>query len=100
MKMMTCPLNGTRNISEFTYGGEVRVMPDPNQCSDKQWADYGFYEDNGIKVVTEWWLHGPSGYWFIAERHTATDTIVRTYDASERFNQRVEFAAKQQGDVK
>ncbi|MCR8722118.1 sarcosine oxidase subunit delta, partial [Pseudomonas syringae] len=22
MKIMTCPLNGPRNISEFTYGGE------------------------------------------------------------------------------
>ncbi|MGE8384902.1 MAG: sarcosine oxidase subunit delta, partial [Pseudomonas putida] len=24
MKILTCPLNGPRNISEFTYGGEFK----------------------------------------------------------------------------
>ncbi|GAA5315471.1 MAG: sarcosine oxidase subunit delta [Candidatus Pelagadaptatus aseana] len=91
MKMLHCPLNGPRNISEFTYGGEVREMPDPNHCSDREWADYVFYHDNAIGVVREWWLHSPSGYWFIAERHTATDEILKTYDSSELFKERVEF---------
>ena len=72
MKIMNCPLNGPRNISEFVHGGEVRQMPDPNTCSDMEWADYVFYSDNAIGIVTEWWLHAPSGYWFIAERHTAS----------------------------
>ena len=95
MKIMHCPLNGPRNISEFVHGGEVRDMPNPNACSDKEWADYVFYSDNKAGVVTEWWLHAASGYWFIAERHTVTDDIIRTYDASELFNQRVEFAAEE-----
>ena len=30
MKIMHCPLNRPRNISEFVYGGEVREMPDAN----------------------------------------------------------------------
>ena len=29
MKIINCPLNGPRNISEFTYGGEFKPMPDP-----------------------------------------------------------------------
>ncbi len=91
MKIMNCPLNGPRNISEFVYGGEVKDMPDPAQCSDREWAEYVFYADNPIGFVTEWWLHAPSGYWFIAERHTYTDEIRRTYDAAERFKQRVDF---------
>jgi sarcosine oxidase subunit delta len=91
MKIMPCPLNGPRNISEFVYGGDVRQMPKPLECTDKEWAEYVFYSDNRGGVVTEWWLHAPSGYWFIAERHTITDDIIRTYDASEMFNQRVEF---------
>lgn len=91
MKMMNCPLNGLRNISEFVHGGEVRPMPDPNRCSDGQWAEYVFFHDNTIAVVKEWWLHSPSGYWFIAERHTQTDEVIRTYDPSELFNQRIEF---------
>jgi sarcosine oxidase subunit delta len=94
MKIMNCPLNGPRNISEFVHGGEVREMPEPNTCSDHEWAQYVFYSDNLIEVVTEWWLHAPSGYWFIAERHTASDEVLRTYDPSEIFNKRVEFAVK------
>lgn len=93
MKMMKCPLNGLRNISEFVYGGEVKSMPDFNSCSDKTWAEYVFYSENSAGVVTEWWLHAPSGYWFIAERHRVSDEIMATYDASERFNKRVDFAS-------
>ena len=67
MKRMQCPLNGLRNISEFVYGGQVTPMPDPATCSDEQWAHYVFYDNNDVGVVREWWLHAPSGYWFIAE---------------------------------
>ena len=31
----------------------------------------------------EWWCHTPSGYWFIAERDTARDEFLATYDAAE-----------------
>lgn len=94
MKIMNCPLNGPRNISEFVYGGEVRNMPEPNTCSDEEWAQYVFYSNNLIEVVTEWWLHAPSAYWFIAERHTASDEVLKTYDPSEVFKERIEFKAK------
>ena len=93
MKILTCPLNGPRNISEFTYGGEFKVMPDPATCSDAEWADYVFNSDNEAGVVREWWMHNASSYWFLAERHTVTDQILRTFDAREIFNQRVDFAA-------
>ncbi|AOM01605.1 MAG: sarcosine oxidase subunit delta [Rhodobacteraceae bacterium] len=91
MKIMPCPLNGPRNISEFVYGGELADMPDPDTCSDREWADYVFFSDNTAGVVTEWWMHAASSYWFLAERHTVTDEILRTFDPSERFTQRVEF---------
>jgi len=94
MKIMICPLNGARNISEFVYGGEVITMPDPNNCSNDEWADYVFFSDNGIGIVCEWWLHAATSFWFIAERHTATDEIIRTYKASDIFKDRVEFALK------
>jgi len=97
MKIMNCPLNGPRNISEFVHGGEVREMPNPNTCSDDEWADYVFFSNNAIEVITEWWLHVPSGYWFIAERHTGSDEILRTYDPSERFKERVEFSVASEG---
>jgi sarcosine oxidase, subunit delta len=79
MKLMTCPINGARAISEFAYGGELREMPDPAAASDEAWADYVFNRSGVACVKKEWWCHTPSGVWFIAERDTATDSILRTY---------------------
>lgn len=86
MKILTCPLNGPRNISEFIHGGEVKPMPDPEQCSDQDWAHYVFYNENPAGVIREWWLHAPSSYWFIAERDTISDTIIKTYDPADYFS--------------
>ncbi|MCS2611131.1 sarcosine oxidase subunit delta [Halomonas dongshanensis] len=93
MKLMHCPLNGPRNISEFIYGGELKEMPSPESCSDREWADYVFYSDNTAGVVTEWWMHVASSYWFLAERHTVTDEVLRTFDPKEIFTHRVTFTA-------
>jgi sarcosine oxidase, subunit delta len=94
MKIMSCPLNGPRNISEFVWGGEVKIMPDPTACSDRDWADYVFMENNKAGFVREWWCHVPTSFWFIAERNTVTDEIIRTYPAGDLFDRRVEMAAK------
>jgi sarcosine oxidase subunit delta len=91
MKILTCPLNGPRNIQEFVYGGEVSEMPDPARCSEAQWADYVFLPDNKKGVIREWWCHGATNYWFIAERDTASDQILRTYPAGELFQARRDF---------
>lgn len=91
MKILNCPLNGPRGIQEFAYGGEVAPSPDPTSCSDAEWADWLFLQDNRAGVVREWWMHVASGYWFIAERDTATDEILRTYPARELFRDRVDF---------
>ena len=92
MKIMHCPLNGPRNISEFVYGGEVTEMPDPATASDAEWADHVFLENNRRGIVREWWLHVATAYWFIAERDTATDDIIRTYLSSDIYTARVSFA--------
>ncbi len=81
MKLMTCPLNGPRPISEFAYGGELRAMPDPGTCSDSQWASYVFDRNGSPGVKHEWWCHIASGYWFIAERDTLRDQVLRTFPA-------------------
>lgn len=82
MKVMHCPLNGPRNISEFVCFGEVKAEP-ALDCSDNQWADYVFLENNTAGIVHEWWLHNSSSYWFIATRHTVTEEIIKiqTVDA-------------------
>ena len=86
---MPCPLNGPRNIQEFVWGGELKATPDPAACSDAEWGAYVFLEENRKGVMREWWCHVPTNYWFIAERDTGTDTILRTYDPSELFGKGV-----------
>ena len=94
MKLMPCPLNGLRNISEFICAGELKDMPlttVDKAVEDKAWADYLFNQDNAAGIVREWWCHSATSYWFIAERHTVTDEIIRTYPADEIYKQRVDF---------
>ena len=58
MKILNCPLNGPRNISEFVWVGEVKEMPAPAPTPRaRDWADYVFIENNVAGVVREWWCH-------------------------------------------
>jgi sarcosine oxidase subunit delta len=76
MKILTCPVNGPRNITEFQYLGPVRAASaeEPGQLVEAL-----FYVENPLGVLMEWWRHTPSNTIFIAERHTVTDRIVATY---------------------
>ncbi len=91
MKIMPCPLNGPRNIQEFVCAGPVEPHPDPNRCTDDEWAEYVWLEENVAGVVREWWCHVATSYWFIAERNTVSDEILATYPASKVFAERVDF---------
>jgi sarcosine oxidase, subunit delta len=76
---MTCPINGARSMTEFVYGGEVRPMPDPRLLDDANWAEYVFHRNGAAGIKKEWWCHTASNTWFIAERNTQTDEILKTY---------------------
>ena len=51
----------------------------PGHLRDAEWADYVFNRNGAPGVKKEWWCHIASGIWFIAERDTATDDVLRTY---------------------
>ncbi|MDX2306970.1 MAG: sarcosine oxidase subunit delta [Hyphomicrobium sp.] len=85
MKIMNCPLNGPRNISEFVCQGDVKDMPDPATATDVEWTAYLFLEENLAGEVVEWWLHTPTNYWFIARRNTITDEILETMTVDAYF---------------
>lgn len=91
MKIINCPLNGPRNAQEFVCGGEVKRPPaqyNPgDEANTRQWVDYVFMEENPRGLIQEWWCHVASGYWFIAERDTVTDTMLRTFTTRELFAQ-------------
>ena len=98
MKLLRCPLNGLRNISEFLYGGEVHPVTDPSHHDARTWAERVFFDDNAAGVVLEWWCHRPTSYWFIAERDTLTDQVLRTFASSEIYVDRVAFKRISSGD--
>ncbi|MBM3488941.1 MAG: sarcosine oxidase subunit delta [Alphaproteobacteria bacterium] len=98
MKLIPCPLNGLRNAEEFVCGGEVQPEPDASQLSAADWAQHVFHRDNRAGLVREWWLHVPSGYWFIAERDTLSDRFLRSYPASELFAKRTPVGPAEPGD--
>ena len=83
MKLIPCPLNGLRPDEEFVCGGEVRVMPDPALADDARWSEYVFHRSGVPGVKREWWCHVPSGYWFVLERDTSSDEILRTWSAQQ-----------------
>lgn len=86
MKILKCPLNGPRNISEFAWGGEVKAAPNPDSATDAEWIDYLFLEENIAGEIYEWWLHVPSTNWFIARRNTITDEIIETMTVDAYFS--------------
>ena len=77
MKILHCPLNGPRNITEFVCFGEVKET-DPAAASDGDWTSYLFLEENAAGIIDEWWLHAPTNFWFIARRNTVTDEVLVT----------------------
>ena len=65
----------------------------PHPAATTRPVDYVYLQENLAGVVKEWWYHTPTAFWFIAERDTRTDTILKTYAASDVFKERVDFSA-------
>lgn len=78
MKILECPLNGPRNISEFACLGEVKAPPASN-AGTAVWVDYVFLERNAAGPIREWWIHVATNYIFIVDRDTRSDEILATY---------------------
>ena len=81
--LLTCPNCGeARNVSEFRFGGEYKKRPanPEDSASDAAWADYLHLKENKLGVQKEWWSHRSGcGVWFLAERHTKTLVVEKTY---------------------
>lgn len=82
MKLLTCPMNGPRNIDEFQSFGPVRGTLDPASTPDAAWSRHLFRAENRKGTVLEWWRHVPSNFFFLAERDLVSNEILRTFEAS------------------
>jgi len=79
MILLDCPNCGARNVNEFRYGGELSKRPGP-EPSAVEWATYLYMRENPLGNLREWWYHRAGcEQWFIAERHTKTHDIIKTF---------------------
>jgi sarcosine oxidase, subunit delta len=80
MILISCPYCGPRNSDEFTYFGEPEARPAVGEVSEAQWRDYLYAKKNPAGLTTEKWQHSAGcGKFFVAERHTVTNELGRTY---------------------
>ena len=86
MLLIKCPYCGERDQSEFTNGGEAHVTrpKNPEQVTDREWAEYVFIRSNPKGIYYERWVHTHGcKKWFNAVRNTSTDEILLTYKIGE-----------------
>jgi sarcosine oxidase subunit delta len=82
MIIINCPNCGPRNVAEFRFGGEYNERPPNPEApdADEAWTDYLYLKENKLGIQKEWWYHRAGcGLWFLAERHTKTQEIDKTY---------------------
>jgi len=86
MILISCPNCGSRDETEFHYGGQAHVPypEDPSTLSDDEWGRYLFYRENTKGIFAERWVHS-SGCrkWFNVLRDTVTYRIAAVYRAGE-----------------
>ncbi len=77
--LLTCPHCGTREVTDFAYGGEVVSRP-VTRPSARALNAYNYFRANVAGVQREWWYHR-SGCrtWFQAERDTRTNEVVSVH---------------------
>ena len=84
MLRITCPWCGTRDESEFRFGGESHRERPGLEVSDAEWADYLFNRENPKGLHCERWCHiYGCRQWFNVVRDTVTHEIHAVYEMGE-----------------
>jgi sarcosine oxidase subunit delta len=82
MLLISCPNCGSRDETEFHYGGQAHVPypENPHELNGREWAEFLFYRDNTKGVFAERWLHSTGcRQWFNMLRDTVTYDIQAVY---------------------
>jgi methylglutamate dehydrogenase subunit B len=75
--LLSCPHCGERAVEEFATTGEVLSRPGSRPTLDELTA-YLYLRRNAAGPQREWWQHRLGcGAWFLAERDTRTNEVVR-----------------------
>jgi methylglutamate dehydrogenase subunit B len=76
--LLECPHCGPRDVYEFKFQGEVTKRP-VGQPDQRELSAYVYFRANVAGVQREWWYHRTGcGLWFLAERDTRTNVVLKT----------------------
>ncbi|HEY7729390.1 MAG TPA: sarcosine oxidase subunit delta [Gaiellaceae bacterium] len=76
--LVPCPNCGPREVEELRNAGETTRRP-ADTPSVRDLNAYIYFRDNVAGVQREWWFCRVCEDWFLAERHTVTNEVVRTW---------------------
>jgi sarcosine oxidase, subunit delta len=101
MLMIPCPWCGTRDQTEFQYGGaaDVERPAAPTEVSDAEWANYLFFRENPKGPHRERWFHSwGCRRWFVIERDTASHAILSGCGEAGAARTRADPDAREAGE--
>ncbi len=76
--VLTCPNCGPREVTDFSFGGEVNPRPKARP-TERELGSYNYFRRNVAGVQREWWNHRSGcSAWFLAERDTRTNEVLWT----------------------
>ena len=76
--LVTCPNCGPREVEELRCAGEVTRRPTATPTV-RELNEYVYFRRNRAGVQREWWFCRACEDWFLAERHTVTNEVARTW---------------------
>lgn len=80
MLRITCPYCGTRDETEFAFGGPSHITRPAIDADDATWTAYLFSRENPLGLQFERWLHlHGCSRWFNVARNTVTHEILKSY---------------------
>ena len=80
MLRIPCPHCGTRDETEFVFGGPAHVTRPKPEVDDETWTSHLYKRKNPAGVHRERWLHlYGCGRWFNLARDTRTHRILSAY---------------------
>jgi len=82
VKYLDLPALGRRPATEFVVAGILD--PEPAELTDMTPGEWVFNRTSVPLCRTEWWYHTPTQLWFLVDRDTAADRILKVQFADDR----------------
>jgi len=76
--LVTCPNCGPREVHELRCAGETTKRP-VSTPTVRELNEYVYFRRNVWGTQREWWFCRTCEDWFLAERHTYTNDVEKTW---------------------